>query len=267
MIEVLKRVFTEEHLLLCEALPFSACSVIAPHKLKWLDFEVRSAIIFAIPYLVKGEEKRNVSRYAVSRDYHLYVSQLQKRLLPRLASLFPDAHFVLFADNSPIDERDAAVKAGIGVMGKNGLVLTEKYGSYIFLGEVLTDLVPQNIGAIRELASGVCHNCSACQIACPKLSCCLSELTQKKGTLSSEEANEIRSLGLVWGCDVCQEVCPYNNDAEETPLSFFREYRLPYLTKSLLVGMTDEEFSCRAYAWRKRDTILRNLELFESESY
>lgn len=266
MIDILKNVFTEEQLLLCEALPFYECSVLYPHKLARLGFVPESVIVFAIPYFVKDETERNLSRYAVPRDYHLYVKELEKRLIPSLEMRFQGHHFSLFADNSPIDERSAAVKAGLGVAGKNGLVLTERYGSYVFLGEVLTDLCYDEIGTRQSFEITPCHACGACLAACPKKKECLSALTQRKGVLSEDEEKEIVALGLVWGCDVCQEVCPYNRSIEETPIAFFQKERIPYLTRLSLEKMSDEEFSRRAYAWRKRETVLRNLRLFDDFS-
>ena len=74
------------------------------------------------------------------------------------------------------------------------------------------------------------------------------------------------SLGSLWGCDVCQEVCPFSQEVEETPIAFFKEALVPYLTKGMLDAMDDEEFELRAYAWRTRRTIERNLAILDMKT-
>ena len=92
---------------------------------------------------------------------------------------------------------------------------------------------------------------------------CLSAVTQKKGELTEEERDYIIEYGSAWGCDICADVCPYSWKAAKTPVKFFYENRTPYLTQDALEKMSDEEFADRAYAWRGRAVIERNLKLFE----
>ena len=97
---------------------------------------------------------------------------------------------------------------------------------------------------------------------------CLSALTQKKGALTDEEQHALRALGSAWGCDVCQEVCPHTRAAIASgsifsPIPFFSEQALPHLTLDALDEMDDKAFSERAYAWRGRETVRRNLILLE----
>lgn len=266
MKEKFQSVFAEENILLCEALPFSLCRVIAETKLDRLSFVPKTAIVFLIPYYTEITGERNLSRYAVARDYHLYVRQLEKRLLPKLSKLDNGRHFAMFADNSPIDERHAAALAGLGVLGDNGLILTELYGPYVFIGEILTDLSPDEMGIKDSYAVKTCHHCGACSAACPKKELCLSALTQKKGELSQSEQGEIISLGSVWGCDICQDVCPYAKGATQTPIAFFQNDLLPYLTLDVLDAMTEDMFKARAYSWRGRNTVRRNILLMKPKS-
>lgn len=261
-----KHIFERENILLLEAMPFSLCRVIQPHKLTRLSFTPTAAIVFLMPYYTELSGKRNLSRYAVARDYHLYVKGLSERVLLELSAAYPEASFAMFSDNSPIDERHAASLCGLGVMGKNGLVLTEKYGPYVFVGEVLCDLPIEILELRDQYEQRGCIDCGACLSACPKKTVCLSALTQKKGSLTEAEENEIVLLGSVWGCDVCQEVCPYSRGLEETPIPFFKEALVPYLTLDILRGMGDSEFGSRAYAWRGRNTVERNLRLFDKKA-
>jgi epoxyqueuosine reductase QueG len=92
-------------------------------------------------------------------------------------------------------------------------------------------------------------------------------LTQKKGELTPAEAAAIREGGLLWGCDACQLACPHNRRViragRDTPLPYFTEDRLPRLTGDVLSAMPDEAFYSRAYSWRGRPVIARNLRIFE----
>ena len=122
-------------------------------------------------------------------------------------------------------------------------------------------------------------NCGKCASACPS-NCmdandprpkteCLSAITQKKGELSEDEKNLILENGSAWGCDICQKICPHTQRAIKnrsiySPVPFFNENRTPFLTYEAIEGMSDEEFGKRAYSWRGKAVLLRNLKLLES---
>lgn len=245
------------------------CEILRPYKLERVgvsDFEKLSVVMLAIPYLTR-QSKRNISSYAVARDYHGYFAELFAVLLPELRDSFPEYRFVGFADDSPIEERNAAVAAGLGIIGDNGMLITEKYSSYVFLGEIITDL------PLRASARPIerCRGCGVCQSACPKGDGeCLSAITQKKGELTEDEIAQIRKCGSAWGCDICQEVCPHTlraikNGTIYTDIEYFKTNTISHLTLEALDEMSDEEFARRAYSWRKRDTIRRNLEILENK--
>lgn len=220
----------------------------------------RTVIVCLFPYDTGDDEKRNVSRYAVGRDYHAIVKPLLTDAAEKLNEAFPAHTFVPFVDASPITEVRAAAEAGLGVIGQNRLLLTPRYGSYVFIGEILTDLsVPCEAREIRS-----CENCGACLAACPakcltENAPCLSAITQKKGNFSEEEKRLFDLGSLVWGCDVCQEVCPHNKKIEKTPIAAFYEDRRPFVTEENVL----ENFGERAYAWRGKEVILRNIRLKE----
>ena len=249
------------------------CTVNRPYLLDHAGIsENGTAVIFAIPYHTPSCETpgRNCSRYAVSRDYHLFVKELADAILPILGEEYPSVRFALFADHSPIDEREAAARAGLGVIGKNRLLITEKYSSYVFLGELITSAMPPKTDLLPSPST--CEGCGACLAACPlaseKVAECLSALTQKKGTLREDEKAQIAACGSVWGCDICQEVCPHTKKALASgtitsPIPFFHKDPLSRLTYRRIQDMTDVEFAARAYAWRGRDIILRNLSVTE----
>jgi epoxyqueuosine reductase len=271
MTDLIKALFKKQNIDLVSAIGLEDCTVTRPHKLKnagYTDTGRLSAIIFAVPYL-SPSRRRNISAYAVSRDYHGYFKSLFDEIIPILKSNFPENSFAGFADDSPIDERIAAAKAGLGILGDNGMLITEKYSSYVFLGEIITDLPLDT----QSLPIKRCMSCGKCLAACPKsdIGQCLSALTQKKGELSTEESAHIAKYGSAWGCDRCQEVCPHTlraikNQTIYTNIDFFKKDLIPMLSSELIEKMDDDEFSKRAYSWRKRETIQRNLKITEEIS-
>ena len=263
MLNTIRALLAEKEIDLFAPVLLRDCRIIRPYLLTREKIEDGTAIVLAVPYLSNENTDRNVSAYAVPRDYHLYFRALFAELLPLLRERFPDFHFAGFADHSPIDEVHAALTAGLGVIGDHGLLLTKPYSSYVFLAEIITDaILPTESPAVGE-----CLHCGACRRACPvqlDKSRCLSALTQKKGALSEEEARLLDNHPLVWGCDTCQDACPYTAEAKKQGTlfrapAFFREQRIPALTLDILDHMSDDDFTDRAYSWRGREVIRRNL--------
>ena len=181
--------------------------------------------------------------------------------------------FVPAADNSPLPEREAAWLAGIGLRGKNGLLILPPYGTYVFLGTILTGAA---LDVPERPAAPDCPGCGACRAACPAgalgeggpdVSRCLSELTQKKGALTEEEAARLRVHPLIWGCDFCQRACPYNAAPARSPLPEFSTSLVDALENSDLEGLTNrtfrDKYGGRAFAWRGPGPLRRNLGLKE----
>ena len=186
---------------------------------------------------------------------------------------YPEESFAPAADNSPLPEREAAWLAGIGLRGKNGLLILPPYGTYVFLGTILTGAA---LDVPERPAAPDCPGCGACRAACPAgalgeggpdVSRCLSELTQKKGALTEEEAARLRVHPLIWGCDFCQRACPYNAAPARSPLPEFSTSLVDALENSDLEGLTNrtfrDKYGGRAFAWRGPGPLRRNLGLKE----
>lgn len=239
----------EKHLIQCRAIGR------LPEKPK-------SIIVACFPYLLPEENyiNSNLSKYAVVTDYHDVASARLEKACTELKKLFPENSFAPFADNSPIPEVRAALAANLGMLGKNSLLITKKYGSYVFIGEIVTDL--ELDAATASLTQ--CIGCGKCVSACPALAIgengidserCLSAITQKKGILTEKETELMINCGCVWGCDICQDICPMNKDAATTQIEEFLDNPVPVLSdKTPLEG--------RAYAWRGKKVIARNLSIF-----
>ncbi len=244
----------------------SDCKIIKEYLLDkaGISAEDSSAVMIAVPYMAENEEG-NISEYAKSRDYHLFFSMLFREILPVLREEFPKYAFEGFTDHSPIDEINAAAIAGLGMIGSNGLLITEKYSSFVFVGEIVTNAPIK----CQKQEIKLCEDCGLCKNSCP-VGCdkvgCLSAITQKKGVLSKDEIELIARYGSAWGCDICQKVCPHTKKAIQSgsiysKIPFFLEKRTPCLTYEMVEIMPDEEFKERAYSWRGKAPLLRNLEI------
>ncbi len=282
-------ILAAEHIEYAAAIPFSVCRVWNESKLAQFGFTrdtVQTALMFLVPYYPgESDTRRNISVYSAARDYHLYFKDFFARICEKLRNAFPGYRFSGSADNAPIDERHAAVTAGLGMYGDSGLLINETYGTYVFIGEILSDL-PRELFCDEPLPfvphDASCPHCGACSRACPArnnplgIPDCLSAVTQTKklSALCPPEnrrterdyINYIRYYGSAWGCDLCQTACPYNAAPKTTPIPFFRESLTPHVTAEEIKTMPEEAFRARAYAWRKRETIVRNLEILEADA-
>ena len=231
-------------------------------------FSPRSVIMYLLPYYTG--EVENLSRYAASLDYHIAVRDIGGRLSLLLSELFPGSSSRAFGDHSPIDERHAALIGGLGILGDNGLIINEKYGSYVFVADVISDIAPEALGASLPHSPKRCEQCGICKRSCPTgilSGCgtdCLSAITQRKGELSKNEVEIMRKVNTVWGCDECQAHCPHNQNPVVTPIEFFHKERISRLDSEILSSMSKAEFERRAFAWRGRKTVERNLEILKN---
>ena len=188
---MLKAFFDKEKIEYFAVLDYKNCIEISARIIEREDFVPRSVIVYLLPYYTG--ETVNISRYAASLDYHLVLGEVAAGLISALKEARPEVAAKGYGDHSPIDEVGAALVAGLGVVGDNGLILNEKYGSYVFIGDVVTDIDPQLIGGVCAGEVKHCIHCGACKRACPthilsgEGSDCLSAITQRKGELTEQE--------------------------------------------------------------------------------
>lgn len=261
--------FDIKKLVYSDVLPMGVCSfknlqnnLIPCRAIERIPKNAKSVIVVLFPYYLgeKFYENLNISKYAVPEDYHIICGEYLKKITKSLEELYPQNNFQFFCDNSPVNEVKAATLAGLGVKGENSLLINEKYGSFCFIGEIVTDLeIPCED---KEIES--CKKCGLCKKKCINQAIttygvekekCLSETTQKKGELTESEEKLIKKSGCIWGCDICQDICPMNKNIEHSPIKEFYE-----TAKSTYNG--DEDYNkSRAYSWRKKDVINRNLKI------
>jgi epoxyqueuosine reductase len=175
-----------------------------------------------------------ISRYAWGDDYHEVLREKLNALVAAMRDAWPDGAFVAsaYADTGPVLERVAAKYAGIGWLAKNTCVINEEMGSWLFLGTILTTLDLEPSLAQGELPpADLCGNCALCIEACPTQAFpesyvmdarkCISYLTiELRGAIPEEFRAAMGSA--VIGCDICQDVCPWNRKAPVTSLAPFQ---------------------------------------------
>ena len=252
--------------------PFTAANV-EERLLGTSLFTPKSAIVCLFPYYVEHKDPSNLSRYTWATDYHLVINEYLKKLIEKLQIMNTDAQFSIHCDTSPLADRYMAYLAGLGFYGKNNCFISPKWGSYVVIGTILTTLELEPNTPLTQSCMG-CNRCiTACLGQCLghdefKFDTCKSYITQKKGELTSEEEHIIAKTPLVFGCDVCQEVCPHNKDIPTTPIPEFQSVE-PYIDIDELDSLTNKEFKAkygqRAFSWRGKKILIRNQEIIESK--
>ena len=213
----------------------------------------RSMIVVAWPYRPpppppddwRATLRGRIAAYALGSDYHDHVLARLQRLAARLAPHFPGSRYLSYVDTGPILERDWAVRAGLGWMGRHTLLLQRARGSYFLLGELLTDV---DVEATVE-APDHCGTCTRCIDVCPTGALagdytmdprrCISYLTIEHHSAIPSPLRP--GLGnWIFGCDLCQEACPWNGVPQPSATD---ERLLPHLPT--LLSLDDDAFEAR----------------------
>ena len=224
---------------------------------------LKSVITAAVSYNNGGESKI-LSNYVTAEDYHIYLqNKLQKLVAEIKSQINQDFSYKIFVDTAPFLERALARRAGIGFIGKNSMLINPEFGSYLFLGEIFTDLEIE-IDKPLDLDCGECRicidNCEGNALKAEYLldaEDCISYLTQKKGILSKNEIEKIDTH--IWGCDACQTKCPYNQNVKKTEVEKLQTFTadLEYFLK-LDRKSPPADLEKTAVTWRGSRILLRN---------
>lgn len=229
----------------------------------------KECIVALFPYYCGYIEDSNISIYAHGKDYHIVI----KEILLGVAADLELEDFDIHSDIGPEIERQLATQAGLCFVGKNGMCINSKYGSYFFIGYIACNADFE----ISQRDIGSCINCGKCIDACPGKALgdrfipdrCLSAITQKKGNLTSWEESLIKENGYVFGCDICQRVCPHNENAQKTPIDSFVKNRVTTLCLEDIQSLTNKEFRAkygdRAFSWRGKAVLERNLKILKEK--
>ena len=236
---------------------------------------LKSVIVVAISYNNTAEKStsNSISKYVSKKDYHHILREKMQLLIERLADNFgfelvEGKNYKIMVDTEPILERALAERAGAGFIGKNSMLIHPDYGSYIFLGEIFVDFEIESDRPL-EIDCGECTDClKSCEGGALKKSylvdgeSCISYLTQKKGILSLEDRKKIGYH--IWGCDKCQQVCPYNKQRKLIEKGKEDKKDLLHFDKDLEYFLKmdrrdpDSELNETAMMWRGSRILIRN---------
>lgn len=231
----------------------------------------QTILSIAFPYLYESQwgKDNGFSIYTKRADYHSVVKGYLTQIAEFIRNLGGEA--VALVDSNTLPERYIAYLCGVGFIGKNNMLITKKYGSYVFLGEIITDLrIECEKEPTREamLQFEACGDCKICLRECPTKSIhgdgcnpniCLSYLTQKKAL----DENQIKLLkGNLFGCDFCQLKCPYNEKALTSPLEAFAPYSHMEEEADYYAQMDNaffrEKMNITSCGWRGKNVLKRN---------
>jgi epoxyqueuosine reductase len=238
--------------------------------------EAKSIIAIALAYPSKlknpprsesGAYRGIFCRASWGEDYHYVLREKLSLLSVYLQELVPDARTQVMVDTGALSDRAVAERAGIGWSGKNTSIITKEFGSWVYLGEMITDVyIPPDTPATDE-----CGDCTICIDACPtgaivqagqlNAQACIAYLTQTKGFLAEEYRSKLGNR--LYGCDTCQTVCPKNRKRHFDHQTAFQPdpEKVKPLLKPLL-QMSNREFKERfgrmSGAWRGKKPIQRN---------
>lgn len=233
------------------------------------SYNGKSAVVCLFPYF-SGYRNGNLSLYARSRDYHKVIREKLSPVCDFIHSLDSQAECEIFADIGPEVDRKLAYEAGLGFYGKNGMLINDDFGSYFFIGYILCDLDLE----LDKPLDKTCIGCNKCIESCPggalgekfQLEKCASHISQKKGNLTESEIAILKKSSLIFGCDMCQKVCPHNNITPK-PMKEFTEDIIDSLSSSDIENLSNKEFLSkyknRAFSWRGKVVLLRNIKLIE----
>ncbi len=219
-----------------------------------------------------------ISKYAYGRDYHKVVRKKLEELFGWMQSSFGELVGRVFVDSAPVLERDWAKRSGLGWVGKNTMVINPKAGSYFFLAEIICDLEM----AIDPVMADYCGTCTRCIDACPTDaispegywmdgSKCISYLTiEYKNKLPADYAEKMQ--GWMYGCDICQDVCPWNRfSTSHSEPQFNPTGELLKMTREewmdLSEPMYNEIFAGSAVKRAKYEGMKRNIEFVTSTDF
>jgi epoxyqueuosine reductase len=227
--------------------------------------EAKSVISLAINYYTPSKHKAagKISRYAWGEDYHDVVKEKLSALLDWIREEEPTALGKVCVDTAPVMEKAWSMQAGVGWIGKHANLITKEYGSWVFLGEILINLELDYDGP----AVDHCGNCTICLDACPTAaiteprvidsSKCISYATIELRDDELPENISSNLHGWVYGCDICQDVCPWNRFEQPTEETRFA----PRHDETSLNLYVIESLTPESYAERFRKSAMKRTKL------
>lgn len=206
----------------------------------------------------------NLSLSAIGKDYHIILKEKLESLGDYIKNFIENVEYKIFVDTGPLLDRELAKRSGIGWQGKNCSIITEEFGSWVFIGYMLIniEIEPDSIIDLH------CGKCEKCILACPTSALknnyefnpkkCISYLTQTKDFIDEETS---KKMGLqLYGCDICQKVCPYNKYSAVKETIYDIDIAMLDIEKLLCISNKDFKniYGKTAIGWRGKRIIQRN---------
>lgn len=229
----------------------------------------QSVIVCAVSYksdinaAYKHETPNKIASYACCRDYHKTVKKMLLRMLSQLQSRYPQLQGRAFVDTAPLLEKQYAVEAGLGWIGRQSLLITPRFGSYVLLGELVVNMKASSYD--RPLGGVGCGECRRCRKSCPTGALVDDMVVDTRRcvschTIEAESAQQIDLNGWIFGCDECQMCCPYNSNAEYHRNSAFDTLFNPLeISSEQWMSMSEEEFQAQFSATPLRRSGLERI--------
>lgn len=233
-----------------------------------------TVISIAVPYGIKNRKSSGTPRGFITNmawefDYHKVVQEKLDEIKEALLQAHPDAQFLSAVDTGPINDRLTAYGSGLGWIGRNQFIIDKRVGSGFYIGILISDFKVEGARPWRDDFESNCGECKRCQSSCPSNALtgeydfhgqkCISTLTQLKRVLTYDERHRIgRNL---YGCDICQWACPYNNQVSRIPEEVVRHTRNilePFDILKLSNKSFKREYGHMGFAWRGLKVFKRN---------
>lgn len=191
----------------------------------------KSILCFLVSY--KNEQSQNpdvpqIASYAFGKDYHKVIKDRLYVIAEKIKEYYPDINYRVFTDSAPVLEKAWAVKAGLGFIGKNTMLINKKTGIKTFIGLILTDLVVKYSWNTEKPG---CGTCTKCLEACPTGALtkeyvldsrkCISYQTIESKRAPGRETYKVGFNNYIFGCDICIDACPWNSKGEYTSITDF----------------------------------------------
>lgn len=238
---------------------------------------VQSVVVVAVNYFPGWKagqgEGLKIARYALGKDYHKVIRRHLGKVLKALQAEYTNLEGRPFVDSAPLLEKALAVQAGLGWQGKHSLLITKEWGSWVMIGTLfLNQAVEAYTPPLgNHLETGHCGSCTRCITACPTQAIVAPTVVDSRRciaywTIENAEADlppliQANQEGWIFGCDICQEVCPWNlkfSSVTEEP-AFVPRASLHDPSVSFLKGLTPESFEIAMQASPLRRTGLKRL--------
>ncbi len=209
-------------------------------------------VLDAYPHPAKTQTKNQkfkISSYALGKDYHKVIKKRLKEVAEIFRTKTTDFHYRIFTDSAPVMDKVWAQKAGLGWIGKNTCLISKKSGSFHFIGHIICNI---EFEYDKPFESNYCGSCTRCIDACPTGAIiqpgildarkCISYLTIENQEKSADELKN-HTPPWIFGCDICQKVCPWNNNSNDTPPeAYMPTQKLLSMSHSDWKNLTEKQF-------------------------